>query len=49
MDREIAFGSLRGLLPRSRSSLFSVFAADRWLLWATVMLILAAWTPLGFT
>jgi len=49
MDREIAFGSLRGLLPRSRSSLFSVFAADRWLLWATVVLILAAWTPLGFT
>lgn len=39
----------RGWLPRSKASLFSVFAADRWLWWTTVALVLAAWLPLAFT
>jgi hypothetical protein len=39
----------RALVPRSRQSLLHALAADRFLLWSTAILIVAAWLPLGFT
>ena len=42
-------GWWRALAPRSRQSLVEAFSQDRFLLWATVILIIAAWIPLGFT
>jgi hypothetical protein len=37
------------LLPRTRTSLRATFAADRFLLWTTVGLLIAAWIPLLLT
>ena len=40
----------RALAPRSRgTSLHSILGEDRALLWATVILVVAAWVPLGFS
>jgi hypothetical protein len=41
--------ALSFVLPRSRTSLAAAFAADRFLLWATVALLVASWIPLFLT